>query len=827
MNYENKIKKYLSIFLVLQPFFDIYWLYHMENISSVFVFSPSTIIRMLVFAILFVLFILDKKKFKTTGLFALVCLVYFAFHHYVAMHSLFYNNDTYSIVSELFYLIRIAIPLYLIYMVSNYKFEDDRVEKIFYRTALIFSSIMIVTNILMIALPAYPYGEDGIKGNIISWLGARYFHFSAYDIATKGIFNMANQLAGTFILLFPILVYYLYKNYSIKKLSVVIMMIISMYMLGTRVSSLGVILTLVVMLVVYLITNRQKLNKSLIYLNILLIMFSAVFIYFSPVSIREFYEDESILLISNTESGMKLKELRERFNGYLKNYDEIDEDEFNYFVNKYSGKLHIPVDYFEIYPVKEDNEFWYNYFTTRPSVDNRYMETTLFKHTNSIYGNKKTMLFGHSYSKTFNNGFYLEKDFVYQYYALGIVGLLIFFVPYIGIVIYAGIKILIDKNNFTMKNIVYVYTIALLLVASYLSGNVMDTFIDTIFLAFICGLLLNSLRSKYDMNENYISEKKDIKVSVIVPVYNVEKYIERCLLSIVNQTLDDLEIIVVNDGSKDSSLDIIKNIQEQFPDRVKIIDKVNEGVSIARNTGLKEACGEYIGFVDSDDWIEPTMYEKLYNKAKLENLDVVACDCVAVYPDKNLEISSNLRPSPYNKGLFIDAYAVIWNKIYKRELIKDIKFKPNVWYEDILYLYMLYPRIKNVGSINEVLYNYLQHEGSITYTYNDKLYQLIENMDDMVKYYEDNGYMDIYKDEVEYSYVRYLYATFIKRLAKTNDKKEFNRGVEYVIKKVNEKFPNYKKNKYIKKLSPKNIYFKMFGKSIANIIFIKEKNKAN
>lgn len=831
MKLQNKIMNILSIFLMVQPFFDIYYLYHMENIDSIFVFSPSTILRLLVFAVLFILFILDKKKFKTTFAFAAVCLGYFVVHHYVAGHSLFYKNETYSIVSELFYILRVAIPLYMIYLVYHYKFEDRKIEKIFYTVAFIFSSIMIVTNLFYIALPAYPYG-DTIKGNFFTWFLARNMDITAYELATKGIFNMANQIAGVFVIIFPMLVYYLYTNYSRKKLIVVIMMIISMYMLGTRVSSWGVILVLVVMLLVYLITNFKKWEKNLIILNILLVIFSSILIYFAPVSIRQFYEGDDLLTGTSEEKAAQKEKLYKKLYNYLENYETVNKKTFDRFIEKNGGILYIPVAFFEVYPIEEDPEFWLNHIKTRTGVDNRYVENALITYFDGKYGNKKTMLFGHSYTKTFNNGFYLERDFLYQYYALGVVGLVIFFAPYILIEIYAAYVVLRYRDKFNMKNLTYMFAIALLMASSLMSGNIMDTFIDTIFLAFICGLLLNSLKKEKNMLEvfskkNKKKKNKKVKVSVVVPVYNVEDYIERCLLSIVNQTLDEMEVIVVNDGSKDGSLEKIKDICALYPDKIKLIDKVNEGVSIARNTGIKEATGEYIGFVDSDDWVEPTMYEKLYNKAKAEDLDVVACDASAVYPDRRVTINSNLSVSPDNKELFINAYAVIWNKIYKRELIQDIKFKPNVWYEDVLYLYMLYPGIKTLGKIDEPLYNYLQREGSITYTYNEKLYQLIENMDDMVKYYNENNYMEMYKDEVEYSYVRYLYATFIKRLAKSKDKKEFNRGVEYVIKKVNETFPEYRKNKYIKSLSPKNLYLKYFNKPIAKIIFALEKNKQN
>ena len=116
------------------------------------------------------------------------------------------------------------------------------------------------------------------------------------------------------------------------------------------------------------------------------------------------------------------------------------------------------------------------------------------------------------------------------------------------------------------------------------------------------------------------------KVSVIVPVWGVEEYIDKCLNSLVNQTLEDIEIIVVNDESPDNSQLIIDNYVKQYPDKVKSFVKKNGGQGSARNFGLEKATGEYIGYVDSDDYIALDMYEKLYKKAKKEKADVVICD---------------------------------------------------------------------------------------------------------------------------------------------------------------------------------------------------------
>ena len=106
------------------------------------------------------------------------------------------------------------------------------------------------------------------------------------------------------------------------------------------------------------------------------------------------------------------------------------------------------------------------------------------------------------------------------------------------------------------------------------------------------------------------------------------------------------------------------------------------------------------------------------------------------------------------------------------------------------------------------MHNYLQREGSLTYVYDKKLYKLIEAMDDILDYYKKNKILDKYYDEIEYTYARYLYATFIKRIAKTRNKAEFNKAVNLVLEKVNKEFPNYKNNKYLKGLNPKSIYIK-------------------
>ena len=314
-----------------------------------------------------------------------------------------------------------------------------------------------------------------------------------------------------------------------------------------------------------------------------------------------------------------------------------------------------------------------------------------------------------------------------------------------------------------------------------------------------------------------------IKVSIIVPVYNVEKYLEKCLDSLVNQTLKEIEIIVVNDGTKDNSQEIIDKYTKKYPKKVKGYIKENGGLSSARNYGLKYAKGDYIAFVDSDDYVELDMYEKMYNKAISDNFDIVACDLLYVYDNKKVDAFSNLNNDILTKEeikkCMINIYPSAWNKIYKKELFKhNIYFKDSVWFEDVEFLYRLISKVNSIGVVHEKFYNYVQREGAITKTFDNRLFHYIDNWNGILDYYKKNKIYDEYKLELEYCYVRYLYATFIKCASKFTDKKLYEEAVKRAIENVKVNFPNYKKNKYFYK-SIKGLYLLTFNKLYSKILY--------
>ena len=226
----------------------------------------------------------------------------------------------------------------------------------------------------------------------------------------------------------------------------------------------------------------------------------------------------------------------------------------------------------------------------------------------------------------------------------------------------------------------------------------------------------------------FITESKKPKISVIVPVYNTEKYLDECLNSVENQTLKDIEIICVNDGSTDKSLEILNNHAGK-DSRIKVIDKENGGVSKARNAGMKIAKGEYITFLDSDDLLSPIAYEKMYDLAKVHKPEVVKCEVLDFFEgnpiESNLENYDDSKVKVFEVETFQqDPYSqlnydngVVWNKIYSRKFLldNDLLFNEKVALaEDSMFNWLCGASVKKQVITYNILYFYrINRPGSI------------------------------------------------------------------------------------------------------------------
>lgn len=316
------------------------------------------------------------------------------------------------------------------------------------------------------------------------------------------------------------------------------------------------------------------------------------------------------------------------------------------------------------------------------------------------------------------------------------------------------------------------------------------------------------------------------KVSVIVPVYNVEEYLDQCLDSLVHQTLREIEILVINDGTQDNSQAIIDRYVKRYPQIIKSYQKENGGLSSARNFGLTRAVGEYIAFVDSDDFVDVNMYEHMYQKAKEQDFDLVVCDFNELRKHTVLpcscKINDDLLSHDAVKKAMIDFYPSAWNKLYRKRLLDHthITFKEGVWFEDVEFIYRLLPYVDTIGVVHEPFYQYLIRTGSITATSDVRIYHYIDNWNGIVEYYHKHGIYEEYREILEYCYVRYLFATFVKAAAKMRFN-DFKIAVVSAKENVSKNFPNYRKNRYLKKKSFKNLYLKYFSVLVAIMIYFK------
>lgn len=318
-----------------------------------------------------------------------------------------------------------------------------------------------------------------------------------------------------------------------------------------------------------------------------------------------------------------------------------------------------------------------------------------------------------------------------------------------------------------------------------------------------------------------------IKVSIIVPVYNVEKYLTRCLESLVNQTEKDIEIIIVNDGSPDNSQEIIDQYTKKYS-FIKSYIKENGGLSDARNYGLERAKGQYIMFIDSDDYIEKQMVEKMLQCAQKNKSDIVVCNIMDEY-EKTGTAKEYFNYIPKettnifeNKQILFNRFAA-WNKLYNKNLFKskDMRFEKGKIYEDLRLILKLYIKSEKISYVKDSLYHYIIRPGSImTSSAMEKNLDIILAFEDIIDYYKTNNIYDSFKDEIEFLAIEHIYISanvrVINAKANSKDKKKIiNKFIQY----MNNNFKNYKNNKYIQNLSfNKKIIFHLLNMKLYGII---------
>lgn len=321
-----------------------------------------------------------------------------------------------------------------------------------------------------------------------------------------------------------------------------------------------------------------------------------------------------------------------------------------------------------------------------------------------------------------------------------------------------------------------------------------------------------------------MSEK--MKVSIIVPVYKVEKYLHRSMDSLVNQTLDGVEIICINDGSPDNCLNILKEYQQNYPDKnIVIIDKKNEGVWKGRFDGIAKATGEYIGFTDSDDYIALDYAEKLYNSAKESDADISVCgfdrmdvDTGHVYSTEMTKHAGKVIDMDKNPEDILSINTSLWNKLYKAEVLKNMDNleNPPKILDDMMFLLLAYLNTKKITFIKDSLYYYMVRQDSIMATIKKEqvasTQQAMVDVKDLYSKKENGKKLIPVIDAMAFLHFGLSLMLRISADKTSNFKEELKKNKEY----LNTNFSTWRKSKYL------NMFYCIKHKSNLKVAIMKK-----
>ena len=286
----------------------------------------------------------------------------------------------------------------------------------------------------------------------------------------------------------------------------------------------------------------------------------------------------------------------------------------------------------------------------------------------------------------------------------------------------------------------------------------------------------------------------DQKISIIIPIYNAEKYLKKCLDSIINQTKKELEFILINDGSTDSTEEIIKSYKDE---RIKYFKNKNQGIGKTRNFGIDKATGDYIMFIDSDDWISKNTCEVLLEKALANNCDLVVCDFYREFDTGKLiedKLGSFKDTTLKNNPKLLNMINLSpWNKLYKSSLIKDnkLRFIENLKYEDAPFVVNALLNAERIGKVDECLNYYCIHGNSETTVRDSKCFDILE----IIKIIRDSLKEDIYLDEVNKLTLRMITNYTIQQ----RNQKDIEVGMKFIDQSfefLEKNIPDYKNNRY-------------------------------
>ena len=536
---KETIYKCLMLFLILQPILDIYILFK-PAVADFFGFSPATIIRILFIGVLGLLFLFTNKfnkKYWWFVVYGALVVLYTVLHHINALefNSVSKDGFGYNLVSELFYLIRMLMPLFMIVLSAHYKFEDKKMEKLITWLVILLAGSIVVTNLLGISLGSY--SKVQIEGNIFQWFNPNN-DLDYMDFASKGFFNDPNRISALMVLITPLLFYVFIKNPNKKNGFLLILQCLGMYMLGTKVAVLGFFVLLFASICIYLffvlIKKELTWNKKIFAFFMIFFVAAGALLYWTPAIDRTMIDQtreenhKKNVKGERSEEEKKIKKIDEQLLKLIK----VDEDGAIYFdelfteekdvtyvsksqiytidkvksekiLNEFIEENYLdfsinPEFILNSYPYENDPYFWYKImkWSLMERTNFRMVERAMLERVKTINANPADDYLGITFTRM-SNIFDLERDFLSHYYTLGLFGLCLFLFPYLIIFFLAVFMMLYHyKEKFTFRNVMLMLGIAITLFAAYYSGNCMDGLVVTLILGFVMGQLVEPIFGK-------------------------------------------------------------------------------------------------------------------------------------------------------------------------------------------------------------------------------------------------------------------------------------------------------------------------------------------
>lgn len=451
--------------------------------------SISTLILIVVMIVLlFIHFWVTKKKKKMfLSLFGYGIFVfgYFIVTYYYNQdfHSLVPGNFSYNGMKEMLYFLKMSMPFMMLYVFSRLELSTTFYHKVIKWTSLMISLIIIVTNLFCLSYGSY--SDTFIQGNFFSWFTDGYEKYTFYHLASKGLFESANQIGALLLMFLPVFFYDLYQKSNIKNFLLLLLNLLAMAMLGTKTSVFGFILVTIMMIFLgcfFLFVKKEVKfdRRNLLYFSFIIFLFAILFP-FTPIQNRK--EVQNNINQEDSVTYLGLQDLKTSLGEEKEVIDKV-----KYIEEHYEAKRIYDHFILNSYPYRYDPDFWYDILELPISLrtDYRFLEESMVKRVVEINNNPLDKWFGISYTRV-QNIFNIERDFVMQYYSVGILGTILFLISYFIYLLKMGYLVLKNKLNDCFLSITLLCGACIFLAVSYYSGNLLNSFMVTPYLCLIMG----------------------------------------------------------------------------------------------------------------------------------------------------------------------------------------------------------------------------------------------------------------------------------------------------------------------------------------------------